>query len=128
MYDVDFYSMMGTAIIAYIIAMVIIFALCIVLIVANCKLFSKAGEAGWKAIIPYYNTYVMTQLAGTKTVWFVLYIVPCTMAIGSLVIMYDFLKSYGCSTGMAVLGIFFPYIVVPMVAFSSKYQYIGVGE
>lgn len=31
--------------------------------VARWKLFEKAGEQGWKAIIPYYNDYIYCKLA-----------------------------------------------------------------
>ena len=98
------------------------------MIVANWKLFTKAGVEGWKAIIPYYNTYVMCQIAGTNIIWFILSFVPCINILASVWITMDFLKSYEASTGLCILGIFFPYIVVPIVAFSPKYQYIGVGE
>ena len=27
----------------------------IILVIANWKIFTKAGEAGWKSIIPIYN-------------------------------------------------------------------------
>jgi hypothetical protein len=29
----------------------------VALIIADWKIFTKAGEAGWKCIIPFYNTY-----------------------------------------------------------------------
>ena len=31
----------------------------IILVIANWKIFTKAGEAGWKSIIPIYNSYVV---------------------------------------------------------------------
>ncbi len=31
--------------------------------IAYWKLFEKAGEKGWKALIPYYNTYITAKLA-----------------------------------------------------------------
>ena len=42
---------------------------CIILIIALWKAFTKAGEAGWKAIIPIYNAYIMYKIAGYKS-WF----------------------------------------------------------
>ena len=32
-------------------------------IVALWKMFTKAGEAGWKCLIPIYNVYIMYQIA-----------------------------------------------------------------
>ena len=42
-----------------------LFALVIIIInfVGMWKLFEKAGEDGWKAIIPIYNTLIMSKIA-----------------------------------------------------------------
>ena len=32
-------------------------------VIARWKVFTKAGEAGWKAIIPVYNEYVMYKIS-----------------------------------------------------------------
>ena len=34
--------------------------LVIIAIIAQWKIFQKAGREGWKAIIPFYNMYVLT--------------------------------------------------------------------
>ena len=41
----------------------------ILLIVAGWKIFEKAGEKGWKILIPVYNVYILFKLIGMKT-WF----------------------------------------------------------
>ncbi|MDO4862540.1 MAG: DUF5684 domain-containing protein [Ruminococcus sp.] len=43
--------------------MLIALVIVIVNFVAMWKLFEKAGEAGWKAIIPIYNTIIMSKIA-----------------------------------------------------------------
>ena len=35
-------------------------ALIVVIIVAMWKVFEKAGQPGWAAIVPFYNMYVLT--------------------------------------------------------------------
>lgn len=32
-------------------------------IIANWRIFKKAGEAGWKSIIPIYNSYILFKIA-----------------------------------------------------------------
>jgi hypothetical protein len=44
-------------------------ALTVLLIVAWWKLFEKAGEHGWAAIIPYYNSYVLFKISGKKKLY-----------------------------------------------------------
>ena len=42
---------------------------CILSIVAWWKLFNKAGEKGWKSLIPLYNVYIEYKIAW-KPLWF----------------------------------------------------------
>lgn len=44
----------------------------IALTVAQYKLFIKAGEKGWKALIPFYSLFVSHHLIGMKHFWFIL--------------------------------------------------------
>ncbi len=41
----------------------------ILYIIAGWKLFEKAGEKGWKALIPIYNSYIYYKIVGMKK-WF----------------------------------------------------------
>lgn len=41
----------------------------ILMIIANWKIFKKAGEPGWKSIIPIYNVYIMFKIVNMKN-WF----------------------------------------------------------
>ena len=55
-------GMLGVAIVASI-------AVAILMIVAMWKLFKKAGEPGWKALIPIYDVYILFKISGAKS-WF----------------------------------------------------------
>lgn len=54
----------------------------ILTIIASWKIFKKAGEPGWKAIIPIYNLYIMYKIVGMAG-WFwanvVITIVMCVV-------------------------------------------------
>ena len=39
--------------------------------IANYKIFKKAGEAGWKAWIPFYNLYIMFKITWKLTFFWV---------------------------------------------------------
>lgn len=57
---------------AGLIAFITIFSLIltVLLVIAWWKIFTKAGEKGWKAIIPIYNTYILFKLFwNTKMFW-----------------------------------------------------------
>lgn len=38
-------------------------------LVAEWKVFEKAGVAGWKALIPIYNTWLLAEIAGKPGWW-----------------------------------------------------------
>lgn len=54
-----------------IVAFIVIFALIlfVLMVIANWKIFKKAGEPGWKSIIPVYNVYIMFKIVNMKN-WF----------------------------------------------------------
>ena len=43
--------------------MIVWIVILILSIMANCMIFQKAGQPGWKAIIPFYNSYIYAKIA-----------------------------------------------------------------
>jgi len=86
----------------------------VVLIIASLwKVFEKAGEPGWAAIIPFYNIYIMLKIAGKPAWWLVGFIIPIVSIVVSVLVCISLAKSFGKETlfgvGLALLGfIFFP--------------------
>lgn len=95
-----------------------------VMIAGMWKLFVKAGQPGWAAIVPIYNTYVMTQIVGRPILWFILTFVPCVNFVAMVLIMIDLAKSFGKSTGYAIGMILLPFVFIPMLGFGDA-QYSG---
>lgn len=95
-----------------------------VMIAGMWKLFAKAGQPGWAAIVPIYNTYVMTQIVGRPILWFILTFVPCVNFVAMVLIMIDLAKSFGKSTGYAIGMILLPFVFIPMLGFGDA-QYSG---
>ena len=98
----------------------------IVLVVASLwKLFVKAGKPGWAAIVPVYNFVVLLQIIGRPVWWLlIMYFVPIFGWWLSIVVMIDFAKSYGKSTGFGVFLVFLPFIALPILAFGRN-NYVG---
>ena len=96
----------------------------IVLIVANWKLFAKAGQPGWASIIPIYNLVILLQIVGRPTWWIaaILFCPPVGLVF-SVIMMVDLAKSFGKGGGFAVGLILLGFIFFPILAFgSSQYQ------
>jgi len=51
-------------------------AAAVLLIAAQWKVFVKAGQPGWACIIPIYNIYIMTKIAGKPGIWTLLCFIP----------------------------------------------------
>ena len=126
-------------------------ALAVLMIIAYWKIFTKAGEKGWKSIILFYNGHVMYKITW-KPLWFWLLLaaaVVCSafeskysadqsvMAYGIIAIVAGIFevviiikqlvylsKSFGKSGGFAVGLLLLPVIFYPILAFGSA-KYIG---
>ena len=83
------------------------------------KLFSKAGKPGWAAIIPFYNTIVMIQIAGKPIWWIVLLFIPFVNIVVSILIMAGMAKNFGRGTGTVIGLIFLPLIFMLILGFGS---------
>lgn len=118
--------------------LVLILILFVLLVVAEWKIFTKAGKPGWASIVPFYSTYVKFDAFWGDTRYFWLYLVmvlTCTipvigyfMSVG-LVVMNILLsnkiaKSFGKDVGFTLGLIFLPNIFTMILAF-GKAEYIG---
>ena len=74
----------------------------ILMIVAMWKIFEKAGEAGWKSIIPIYNTYTLFRIAGRNGLWFLALFVPILNIVALIMLALDLAKHFGKSTAFAL--------------------------
>lgn len=101
------------------------YAIIVVLsIIAMWKMFTKAGEAGWKAIIPIYNIYTLCKIVDGKGIKFLLFIIPVVNIIYSIIFDIRTAKAYGKGAGFGIGLIFLPTIFTLILGFGSA-QYIG---
>lgn len=124
----------------------------VLFVIAWWKLFVKAGEKGWKAIIPFYNAYIQFKLTWRPLFFWItlvvaivssllsnfmtnfpsgvqgfLSIIGFALSIVSLVLyvisMHRLSKSYGHGGGYTVGLVFLNFIFMLVLGFGkSKYQ------
>lgn len=106
--------------------LVLVWLALLVLIVASMwKVFTKANEAGWKSLIPLYNTYTLLRIAGRNGWWMLGLFVPLLNIVILVMLALDLAKHFGKSTVFAIFGLLiFPLIGYPMLAFGEA-QYVG---
>ncbi len=121
---------LGAALMVY---MVIIIAIAVVQIIAMWKLYSKAGEKGWKSIIPIYNMVILFKISGLSPWLIFVYLAAVIPFIGwvapivmNAVLAYKLAKSFGKDGGWAV-GIYFLAPIFYMILAFGKSEYVGPG-
>ena len=107
--------------------LVVQLSLIVIQLAGMWMVFKKASHAGWKALIPIYNLYVMLQIGESAWWWLVLIFVP----ILNIYALYKihagvarfFGKGIGFGLGLTFLGILF----FPLLGFGG-YQHHQSGR
>lgn len=130
-----FIAIFGTALLAILIISLIV---AIFMVIVYWKLFKKAGQPGWAAIVPFYNSVVLSKVAGVN-IWFYLGIVIASVVGGfipevtilatianfvwMIVIAFKLPSKFGKGAGFGVGLWLLPVIFYPILAFGkSEYQ------
>lgn len=98
--------------------------LCILVIVAIWKIFQKAGEPGWKAIIPFYNLYTEYKMFWGNGWLFLLTVIPVVNVIVSIILRHKMSKAFGHGVLFTLGLIVFPYIFMLILGFNGD-EYLG---
>ena len=93
-------------------------------IVSMWKIFSKAGQPGWAALVPIYNTVVMLQIAGCPVWWIIMFFIPFANIIFAILLCIALAKAFGKDGGFAAGLILLAPIFLPILAFGGA-QYQG---
>ena len=106
------------------VASIFIIGFVVFFIAAMWKVFEKAGQPGWAAIIPIYNIYIMTKIGGKPGYWTLLCFIPIVNLV-ILIWLYNMIsksfgKDEGFTAGLVLLGIIF----WPILGFGSA-RYLG---
>lgn len=113
-------------------------AVAVVSIIGMWKMFTKAGEEGWKSIIPVYNAITLCKIVGVNPWWILIVFVSGLLSIipilgylvylaviiyFSVLLSVSTANSFGKDTGFAV-GLFFlsPIFYCILGFGSAKYE------
>ena len=109
----------------------------VLVVVANWKLFSKAGQPGWASIVPFYHDYIVYKIFWGKG-W--LFVVPILLglipwnglfslvaAVIYALTCYKKALAFGKGAGFAV-GLFFLNPIFTMILAFGDYTYRGVPQ
>ena len=127
-----------------VVIIIISLVIAILKLIGTWKMLTKAGESGWKSLIPFYNQWTLCKVAGISPYW-VLEIIVVSMIntvlngiLGSnvisvilslivyantiyfwVILSISLAKSFGKDTGFGVATVFFSFITYPMMGMGS---------
>ncbi|NOK62005.1 MAG: hypothetical protein GFH27_549289n301 [Chloroflexi bacterium AL-W] len=110
----------GVGIFSTLLSLVIVVAV----IAGMWKVFTKAGQPGWAAIIPIYNVFVLLKIGGRPWWWLLLLFVPVVNIIVLILIWFDLAKAFGKGVGFALGLYFMSPIFIPLLGFGDA-EYVG---
>ena len=106
------------------VSLIVWLVLLVLYIVANFKIYSKAGEAGWKCIIPIYSTYILFKIIYGNGWKFLFLLIPIFGEIVAIVSLFRLAKVFGKGVGFGLGLWFLSPIFILILAFGSA-QYEG---
>lgn len=103
--------------------LVVALVVTVVLIIANWKIYTKAGEPGWGCIIPFYSQYLLFKIAWGDGRLFLLTLIPVAGWIVALIALYKLCVAFGHGAGFFLGMLFLSPIFMLILGFgSSEYQ------
>jgi len=103
---------------------IVYLAILVFMIAAGWKLYEKAGQPGWAAIVPIYNIVILMKIIKKPTWWVLLFLIPIVGFVISIIVALEMAKVFGKSSGFAVGLILLSPIFYPILAFGDA-KYIG---
>ena len=123
----------------FIVILLIALTVLVFSIIAQWKLFKKAGKQGWEAIVPFYNNWVLIEISGLHW-WYFLISLGLSLlgsAVASLafitsianyyinfIIYYNLAKKTKQNEILfGILGIFIPIVPLIILGFNKNITY-----
>ncbi len=90
-------------------------------------MFKKAGIDGWKAFIPFYNTWCMVAKMELPRYWFFLQLIPIAGQFITIWITIKFVEHFGrFGFWHHALTVLLPFAYFPYLGFSKNERYAGI--
>lgn len=106
-----------------IVAMIVSLAFILLMVASMWKVFQKAGEPGWAAVVPIYNLIVLLKIAGKPAWWLVLMLVPFVNLVVAIIVVFALAKNFGKGAGFGLGLLFLGPVFYPILAWGdARYQ------
>jgi hypothetical protein len=94
----------------------------IIAIIAMWRLFEKANKPGWAAIVPFYNSYCLFEIAGMNGWMFLLLLIPIVNIVVYIILNAKLAQAFGKSSAFTIGLVLLNTIFMLILGFDdSKY-------
>ena len=105
---------------AMIVFFILYIGIIVFMIISMWKVFKKANQPGWAAIVPYYNYYIMVKIAKKPDWWLLMIIlVPIANIVFLIMTMNGISKNFGKDSGFTVGLVLLPMVFWPILGFGN---------
>ena len=104
--------------------LVIMLTIAVIVIIAEWRIYEKAGKAGWAVLIPIYNIIVLLEIVGKPIWWIFLFLIPIVNIVFGVWITNLLSKSFGKDEAFTVGLILLGFVFYPILGFGDA-KYIG---
>ena len=106
----------------------VVWLVVLVVVLAGCwKVFVKAGQPGWAAIVPIYNMYILLQIIGKPIWWLILFFIPFVNVVIGIIVCIELAKRFGKGVGFGIGLALLGFIFFPILGFGDA-QYMGANS
>lgn len=99
-------------------------AIGLIYIIAEWKVYTKAGKPGWATLIPIYNVIVLLEIVGKPWYWILLLLIPGVNLVLGIWLTHQLSKSFGHGVGFTLGLIFLNFIFILILGFGDS-KYVG---
>lgn len=92
-------------------------------------IFQKAGEQGWKSLIPVYRDLVWLKILSRPKWWMILIVLPVSNVFMGYMMIWKTIRLFGKTSYLPlVFGTFFNFAYLPYLGFSKKETYVRLAD
>ncbi|HYV95190.1 MAG TPA: DUF5684 domain-containing protein [Chitinophagales bacterium] len=106
------------------VAIVVIYiAVIVMMFAALWRIFEKAGQPGWAAIVPIYNLLIELRIIHKPWWWILMFLIPLVNIIFAIWMVNLISKSFGKDEGFTIGLLLLPFVFYPILAWGkATYQ------
>lgn len=97
----------------------------LLVVIGLWRIFEKADQPGWAAIIPIYNLYIVLQIIGRPWWWLLLMLIPFVNIVISIIVAIELAKSFGKDAVYGIILLWLFSVIGYIILGFSDAQYMG---